>query len=427
MAALSTYTPQPSGSASELERDLSYIGDGLQQLLLGILKPVASERPSACEVLSRWHFKSKPKVVTSPPLLESTEKELKELKKTPSIQSRGLSRRLPREILKSRTFCDVFHGKRSASNPLPITDQTPFTPLPRGRVVSYPLDSTSVRVDRGFFYDPSRHTIPSPVAEAVLAAEENMSNTTSSGSVRCVANTQPLEWLSAEDTSVESSILMQDLSRKLVPSILNPRVYEFAEGTLRIIQTGHLLVYFPTSPSLLAINTFGTKIWILNPSSIDIHQVDSPSVDLRQEIAYNLEDLPPEPKSQFATAMRLLEQVKSRTPMLILHIVEGKCMLMCNSPSPDVEILLRPCSNLPNIKMMHRVRFTRRTQAIEFAQRTTSGSHSEWQKRVYSCQIHPPFMAPEDQKHLNYTERRSLKLLQKFLRICAVVENKHSQ
>ncbi|KAH6912563.1 hypothetical protein BKA70DRAFT_1264188 [Coprinopsis sp. MPI-PUGE-AT-0042] len=69
---------------------------------------------------------------------------------------------------------------------------------------------------------------------------------------------------------------------------------------------------------------------------------------------------------------------------------------------------------------MLRVRFLRRAGTIEFAQRITGGTHSEWQKKLYSSAQEPPLLSAGDIVHLDKKERESLEVLNHFLKICRV-------
>ncbi|EAU86230.2 serine/threonine protein kinase [Coprinopsis cinerea okayama7 len=210
-------------------------------------------------------------------------------------------------------------------------------------------------------------------------------------------------------------------SPDFVPSILTPKIYPFSAGTIQILQSRYLLIEGRSGHHRpLLVDPTGTFVKVLDldysPADIDNHDLE-----IERTAANTISNLPGVLVAQYEAARTYLEELKSRTPMLIMHVVEGKCMLMCNSPLPDVEILVRSSTSRGSVRML-RVRFLRRSGTIEFAQRETSDCRAEWQKKVCSCQNVLPVVGPDEEQDLDDMERRALKLLRDFIRVCDVVE-----
>ena len=105
---------------------------------------------------------------------------------------------------------------------------------------------------------------------------------------------------------------------------------------------------------------------------------------------------------------------------MTLHLLGGKCLMMTNTPLPDIEILLRSSSpDLTSPRTMLRVRFLRRISRLEIARRTSHDSSSEWVKRVVTCKDAFPFLLGDEWKSLYALERRGLKVLEMFLSVCS--------
>lgn len=94
-------------------------------------------------------------------------------------------------------------------------------------------------------------------------------------------------------------------------------------------------------------------------------------------------------------------------------------MIMCNTPVPDIEVLLRFSTEVSSTKTMLRIRLLRRTKHLELARRTSHDATSEWVKKVIPCSDAFPFLLDGGWDTLEDLEKRGLKVLDKFLPVCA--------
>ncbi|KAJ2935152.1 hypothetical protein H1R20_g1948, partial [Candolleomyces eurysporus] len=138
----------------------------------------------------------------------------------------------------------------------------------------------------------------------------------------------------------------------------------------------------------------------------------------RQE--FPISELPEPHNTIYLEALALLEEIKQRTPMLTLYMIDGKCTMMCNSPLPDIEILLRvtPPTQSLSSRAMFRIRLFRRLQRLEFAQRTSNENSSEWLKRIVPSTDNYPFVQTADWNSLDDLEKRGIQILKKFVLVC---------
>ncbi|RXW24475.1 hypothetical protein EST38_g1337 [Candolleomyces aberdarensis] len=169
------------------------------------------------------------------------------------------------------------------------------------------------------------------------------------------------------------------------------------------------------------------EILLVDPlkQDVQIHALPSRDAGCRPKLTkprheYPISELPEPHNTIYLEALALLEEIKQRTPMLTLHMVDGKCTMMCNSPLPDIEIILRvdPPTQSLSSRTMFRIRLFRRLQRLEFAQRTSNDKSSEWLKRIVPSTDNYPYVQAADWNSLDDLEKRGIQILKKFILVC---------
>ncbi|KAG2009839.1 AGC/YANK protein kinase [Coprinopsis cinerea AmutBmut pab1-1] len=340
------------------------------------------------------------------------------------VREATLSKRLPTELARYRTFREAYRVQRYASDPFPMTTPSRSRES-RRRTVSEQLDLTPAQVNDAFLCDETGDDPLASSGELNFSFStgdscESSSDESIDGALQDYPPSQNDLHISLQNNGQSAGELLL-WSPDFVPSILTPKIYPFSAGTIQILQSRYLLIEGRSGHHRpLLVDPTGTFVKVLDldysPADIDNHDLE-----IERTAANTISNLPGVLVAQYEAARTYLEELKSRTPMLIMHVVEGKCMLMCNSPLPDVEILVRSSTSRGSVRML-RVRFLRRSGTIEFAQRETSDCRAEWQKKVCSCQNVLPVVGPDEEQDLDDMERRALKLLRDFIRVCDVVE-----
>ncbi|KAF6757494.1 kinase-like domain-containing protein [Ephemerocybe angulata] len=204
-------------------------------------------------------------------------------------------------------------------------------------------------------------------------------------------------------------------------SLLSPNSYRFSRGVITILPSRLFLIDCSQET-----RDPEAEVLLVDPKlrKVEIHAASSRSAlegsrTEHPKCVYAMNQLPAPYRTICEDALFHLEGLKERTPLLTQHLVNGKCMIMCNTPVPDIEVLLRFSADVSSTKTMLRIRLLRRTKHLELARRTSHDATSEWAKKVIPCSDAFPFLLDGGWDTLEDLEKRGLQVLDKFLPVCA--------
>ncbi|KAF9468586.1 kinase-like domain-containing protein [Collybia nuda] len=181
----------------------------------------------------------------------------------------------------------------------------------------------------------------------------------------------------------------------------------------------------------------GDEVFVVDPSGVQISvysapHLSSPCCLVEPTQQFSLLTLPSSYWKQYNDAGRLIEQIKQRTPKLVLYTTSAKCTLMANSPQGDIEVLfggnLIPGTgkgkdhDKGNKGPFMRIRLSRQGQAIELAQYLSGVRGEEWTKTSLPAAKEPPYVAKNDWSSLNEAEQEAMNHLAYFVRKCEALE-----
>ncbi|KAG6819485.1 hypothetical protein H0H93_011384 [Arthromyces matolae] len=176
---------------------------------------------------------------------------------------------------------------------------------------------------------------------------------------------------------------------------------------------------------VLVIEPDGLKVNGTN--SQDAPHLSSPSCLVEPTQQFTLQLLPSVYWKQYNDAARLVDQIKRRTPSLVVYLATTKCTLMANAPQGDIELLVTS-STLSN-KMQNsdvpfnlRIRFSRQDHSLEIARHLCNDQGEEWKKRTISSISQTPYVSSKDWKMLSSDEKEALRHLTRFVQICDETE-----
>ncbi|KAF8073835.1 kinase-like domain-containing protein [Lyophyllum atratum] len=237
-----------------------------------------------------------------------------------------------------------------------------------------------------------------------------------------------------DDEQISASLLKLPVGTvrptPLNTSAMGCQTHKTPYGQVTILSSRSLLVDFRESERRKGFK--GGEVLVVEPdgSKISIYSaphLSSPCCLLEPIQTYSLQTLPPVYWRQYNDAARLVDQIKQRTPKLVVYLVAAKCTLMANTPLADIELLLNGSSSSPNRDRTAndpslRIRFSRQSQSIEFARHISSARGEEWTKKVLASASEPPYVSTKDWKGLEQMEKDAMHDLTRFVRTCDVVE-----
>ncbi|KAL4267670.1 hypothetical protein AB1N83_000945 [Pleurotus pulmonarius] len=215
--------------------------------------------------------------------------------------------------------------------------------------------------------------------------------------------------------------------------LLAPQTHKTMHGQITILQCRSLLVDFRESRHVTHQDEW--DVLIIEPDGTQINVYNMPDMStpwkLNQPyVSYRLEDLPTAYWKQFNDAAKSVEEIKRRTPQLVLYTPVARCTLWANGPPADIEMLFRsypPSHKLPatitDAVPTMRIRFNRQGRSLEIARYVDTDQGGEWLKKDLIGYKHPADISGSDYRALADTERDALDQLSDFLRKCETVEN----
>ncbi|GLB38488.1 putative serine threonine-protein kinase PLK4 [Lyophyllum shimeji] len=202
-------------------------------------------------------------------------------------------------------------------------------------------------------------------------------------------------------------------------------------GQVTILPSHSLLVDFRESQRRKGLK--GDEVFVVEPDGCKISvysapHLSSPCCLVEPTQQFSINALPSAYWKQYNDAARLLDQIKQRTPKLVVYSVAAKCTLMANAPQADIELLFSgqapspskdPSASDPSL----RIRFSRRNHTLEFARHISNSRGEEWTKKVVATIPGPPYLSTKDWKELKQAEQDAMHHLTRFVRMCDAVES----
>ncbi|OCH91233.1 kinase-like protein [Obba rivulosa] len=213
---------------------------------------------------------------------------------------------------------------------------------------------------------------------------------------------------------------------------LTPQAHKISQGQLVILPSMSALVDFREGErrkggkgnEVLVISADGQKVEIHAP------HLSTPCCLAEPLATYRYGELPADYRSRYRDASHIADKIRRSIPKLTLHDPDMRSTLMANIPYGDIEILYPPPNSrkppgLPHSQYI-RLRYLRRRQTIEVARYVPARSaenqtQGEWYKKIFSSSD-DKLLAEEDWNKLDSEERKGLKYLGRFLRVCGAVE-----
>ncbi|EGN94254.1 hypothetical protein SERLA73DRAFT_77679 [Serpula lacrymans var. lacrymans S7.3] len=229
-------------------------------------------------------------------------------------------------------------------------------------------------------------------------------------------------------------------------STLAPQTHKTVHGQVTILPSRAVLVDFREGERRRG--HIGDEVMILHAErgQVDIYSAPHLSTPccLAEPISiFAIQELPKKYWKQYNDAQRVVEQVKQKTPKLVLYETDTKCTLMSNGPIGDIELVYKtqvpPNSKHESrngtsknrkkvISMPYmRIRLSRQYQTLEIAS-YSSGSHpdtmqeGEWTKKTFTYREGGTIMSDVDRASLGAKEREGINMLMEFLHVCLGLE-----
>ncbi|KAF7422600.1 hypothetical protein PC9H_010756 [Pleurotus ostreatus] len=215
--------------------------------------------------------------------------------------------------------------------------------------------------------------------------------------------------------------------------LLAPQTHRTIHGRITVLQCRSLLVDFRESRHVTHQDEWAVLIIEPNGAQIDVYNMPDMSTPWKLNqlyVSYRLEDLPTAYWKQFNDAAKSVEEIKRRTPQLVLYTPVARCTLWANGPPADIELLFRsysPSHKLPatiaDAVPTMRVRFSRQCRSLEIARYVDTDQGGEWLKKDLIGYKHPADISASDYRALADVERDALAQLSDFLKKCETIEN----
>ncbi|KAF8895463.1 kinase-like domain-containing protein [Infundibulicybe gibba] len=198
----------------------------------------------------------------------------------------------------------------------------------------------------------------------------------------------------------------------LSTALLNPQTHKSMSGNVTVLPSRSLLVDFRESQRRK--HYAGNEILIISPDGKEIGVYSAPHLSLPACLAepnheFTIQTLPTRYWKQYNDAYILIEQIKQRTPKMVLYTDKAKCVLMANGPRGDIELLFR-----------HPPPANKTLEIAEFVVGTTGGG--EWTKRVLTPVQKNLGLTSLDWATLNSIQKEAISQASLFLRACESVE-----
>ncbi|KII84640.1 hypothetical protein PLICRDRAFT_57606 [Plicaturopsis crispa FD-325 SS-3] len=182
----------------------------------------------------------------------------------------------------------------------------------------------------------------------------------------------------------------------------------------------------------------GDEVFVVDREGLEVKVYSAPHLStpcclIEPSAIYTLNTLPQSYWKRYSAAKRAVEQIKQKTPQLVMWTPEARCTLMANGPHADIEILSPPPSSVhaqtqPTTKgapqqATMRIRLSRRQDSpeVEIARYVPMQSceGGEWTKKTMQWKTVGAGGLPFADVGV---EGKGMASLVQFLRICETVE-----
>ncbi|KAH8824945.1 hypothetical protein DL96DRAFT_1500410 [Flagelloscypha sp. PMI_526] len=222
--------------------------------------------------------------------------------------------------------------------------------------------------------------------------------------------------------------------------MLKPTTHKSASGCITILpHTLALLVDFREAERRRGGT--GREVIVISSDGLHIEVYDAPHLStpcclLEPTTKYLLVDLPHDYHRWYRDATRLVDQIRERTPRLVMYIDKSKCILMANEPQGHIEIVSDVIDFTPSSRPSQDKSQTFRTRlergpspTLEFTRHRSGKSRSTqtYQRTVpitkdsLDKDIYEELVPTAES--LNSQERLELQILSRFLRICRAIDD----
>lgn len=214
---------------------------------------------------------------------------------------------------------------------------------------------------------------------------------------------------------------------------LNSQTHKTAYGQVTILPSHALLVDFRESQrrkglkgdEVIRIDSDGSTISVYSAPHLS-----TPCCLVEPIQQFSVDNLPSTYWKQYNDAGRLINQIKQRTPKMVVYTMAARCTLMANIPRGDIELSFNsPITTTAKLQGQQqerspymRIRFSRQGQSMELSRRLSNLQGEEWIKKSLSSTKSPPYISTGNWTTLDDIEREAIHQLVHFVRTCEAVE-----
>ncbi|KAG6811634.1 hypothetical protein H0H92_006504 [Tricholoma furcatifolium] len=205
-------------------------------------------------------------------------------------------------------------------------------------------------------------------------------------------------------------------------SAMTCQTHKTVYGQITILPSHSLLVDFRESQRRKGLK--GDEVLLIEADGIKISVYSAPHLSSPTCLAepvqqFSIQSLPRVYWKQYNDTARLVEQIKQRTPALVVYMAGAKCTLMANAPRGDIETLLSATKvDTPLL----RLRLSRQKQFLEIARHVSGAQGEEWTKRTLLAAVETPYVSLEDWRNMAEDEKNALNYLALFVKTSNAVE-----
>ncbi|KAL0958860.1 hypothetical protein HGRIS_014178 [Hohenbuehelia grisea] len=213
-------------------------------------------------------------------------------------------------------------------------------------------------------------------------------------------------------------------------SLLNSQVHKTVQGQITITPSRSILIDFREGErrrggigvdKVMSVDPLSSQIKLLSASTLG-----SQSTLKSPEEEYSLELLPSVYWKLYNEAALVIEQIKQRTPHMVLYTPAAKCILWANGPKADIELLFRASTGstsfLDGLSTTMRIRLSRQRRSIEIMRFIKTDDGGEWVRKEFAEEPGTGCVASSDWSKLERVEREGMACLMDFARTCEGVE-----
>ncbi|KAH0586347.1 hypothetical protein H2248_007588 [Termitomyces sp. 'cryptogamus'] len=206
------------------------------------------------------------------------------------------------------------------------------------------------------------------------------------------------------------------------------QIHKTIYGQITVLPSHSLLVDFRESQRRKGFK--GDEVFLIDPDGLKVSvysapHLSSPSCLIEPIHQFSLQSLPSTYWKQYNDTARLVDQIKQRTPSLVVYLKTTKCTLMANSPQADIELLTSLPVTSGKIQAdghVLRIRLSRHNQSLEIARHVSDSQGEEWTKKIIASTLVSPYISTEEWKKLEKDEEDALHQLTLFASISDMFE-----